>query len=274
MRKRFFLKFFPTVAWAILATAAADAAPDRIAFPHSGVRLFAADAAAQWNAGVEIDLADGWKTYWRIPGESGVPPTFDWSGSTNVKSVTVGWPAPARMTDETGETIGYADVVVFPLKVEPADPSRPATLALALTYAACEKICVPASAELSVDVVPGAASAEPDAVRLRDFAARVPVKPAPGAVPAVASLALETDGEKPVLKVALNGNLPPAETDIFVEGDALSYFRKPRPEPGAAASAFRLPVDGIGDKAALRGKALTVTLVSGTLRLEQTLTVE
>ena len=275
MRKRFFLTFFLGVAWAILATSAVAAAPDGVAFPHSSVRLFAGDAAAGWNAGVEIDLADGWKTYWRIPGESGVPPTFDWSRSTNVKAVTVGWPAPARMIDETGETIGYVDVVVFPLKVEPSDPSRPATLALALTYAACEKICVPASADLSIDVVPGAeGAAEPDAARLQDFAARVPVKPAPGAMPAIASLALETDGGKPALKVALNGNLPPAETDIFVEGDPLSYFRRPRPEPGAAASAFLLPVDGVGDKTALRGKALTVTLVSGALRLEQTLTVE
>ena len=273
MRKRFFLMFFPAVAWAILATSVAVAA-DGFAFPHSNVRLFTVDAAAEWNAGVEIDLADGWKTYWRIPGESGVPPTFDWSRSTNVKAVTVGWPAPARMIDETGETIGYVDVVVFPLKVEPTDPSRPATLALTLTYAACEKICVPASADLSADVVSGAAGAEPDAAKLRDFAARIPVKPARGAMPAIASLTLETDGGKPALKVALNGTLPPAETDIFVEGDPLSYFRKPRPEPGAAASAFRLPVDGVGDKTALRGKALTVTLVSGTLRLEQTLTVE
>ena len=268
-------RIFSAVIFLLLAAPAAAAAPDRIAFPHSTVRLFAAAGAAGWNAGVEIDLADGWKTYWRIPGESGVPPVIDWSGSTNVKALTVGWPAPTRMTDETGETIGYHDLVVFPLRAEPADPARPMILALAVSYAACEKICVPATADLSADIVPGAPGAEADAQRLADFAARVPVRPAPDAVPAIASLAIATDGAGPALKVALKGSLPPAQTDMFVEGDALSYFRRPRPDAaGDAVSAFRLPVDGVGDKAALRGKALTVTLVSGDLRLEQTLTVE
>jgi DsbC/DsbD-like thiol-disulfide interchange protein len=179
------------------------------------------------------------------------------------------------MTDETGETIGYHDLVVFPLRVEPADPARPMVLALDVSYAACEKICVPASADLSIDIAPGASGAEADVLRLGEFAARIPVKPAPDAVPAIASLAIATDGGGAALKVSLKGSLPPAETDMFVEGDALSYFRRPRPEAaGDAVSAFRLPVDGVGDKSALRGKPLTVTLVSGELRLEQTLTVE
>ena len=268
-------RIFSAVTIVLLMAVAAAAAPDRIAFPHSTVRLFAATDAAGWNAGIEIDLADGWKTYWRIPGESGVPPVIDWSGSTNVKAVTLGWPAPTRMTDETGETIGYHDLVVFPLRVEPVDAARPMGLALAVSYAACEKICVPATADLSTDIVPGSAGSEIDALRLRDFAARIPVKAAPDAVPAIASLAIATDSAGAVLKVALKGSLPPAQTDMFVEGDALSYFRRPRPETaGDAVSAFRLPVDGIGDKSALRGKALTVTVVSGEHRLEQTLTVE
>ncbi len=49
-------------------------------------------------AGIELRLATGWKTYWRYPGDSGVPPRFDFSKSTNVKSVTVRWPAPHRFT--------------------------------------------------------------------------------------------------------------------------------------------------------------------------------
>ena len=55
------------------------------------VRLLAgparsAKAAKSYLAGVEITLADGWKTYWRMPGDAGVPPNFDWAGSTNVAS--------------------------------------------------------------------------------------------------------------------------------------------------------------------------------------------
>ncbi|MBO0715897.1 MAG: cytochrome C biogenesis protein, partial [Rhizobiales bacterium] len=47
-------------------------------------------------AGIEIRLDPGWHTYWRDPGDSGAPPTFDFSSSENVKSVNVLWPAPER----------------------------------------------------------------------------------------------------------------------------------------------------------------------------------
>src|SRR5208282_2413725 len=68
---------------------------------HAAARLIAGSASktsgATWlRAGVEIQLDPGWKTYWRAPGDSGVPPTLDFSGSENVKSVTVLWPAPQR----------------------------------------------------------------------------------------------------------------------------------------------------------------------------------
>src|SRR4030088_1798170 len=92
---------------------------------RSAVRLIAANAAAaQLRAGVEIRLAPGWKTYWRYPGDSGVPPRFDFSGSQNVKSVTVRFPAPKRLPDESGITIGYKHDVVFPLDIVPGDAAK------------------------------------------------------------------------------------------------------------------------------------------------------
>src|SRR3974377_968062 len=83
-------------------------------------------------AGVEIRLAAGWKTYWRYPGDSGVPPAFDFSRSTNVGSITIRWPAPHRFTDEGGSSIGYKGDVVFPLEVIPRDPHSPVALRLSL----------------------------------------------------------------------------------------------------------------------------------------------
>ena len=56
--------------------------------------LLTADAAGQIGGGIEIALEPGWYTYWRNPGEAGVPPVFDFSGSENVASVDVMYPAP------------------------------------------------------------------------------------------------------------------------------------------------------------------------------------
>src|SRR5215475_14153567 len=96
---------------------------------HSAMRLIAAGAprggAATFRAGVEIRLDSGWKTYWRYPGDSGVPPRFTFTRSDNVKSVAIGWPAPHRFSDASGGSIGYKDHVIFPLTVEPQDATKP-----------------------------------------------------------------------------------------------------------------------------------------------------
>src|SRR5260221_5305895 len=81
----------------------------------------AAKAAKAYLAGVEITLSEGWKTYWRMPGDAGVPPSFDWAGSTNVASVDVRYPAPSRLHEPGAETIGYKHSVLFPVEIVPKD---------------------------------------------------------------------------------------------------------------------------------------------------------
>jgi DsbC/DsbD-like thiol-disulfide interchange protein len=85
------------------------------------VRLLAGGDVAQPGkavlAGVEITMAEGWKTYWRNPGEAGVPPSFDWAGSSNTASIKVAYPAPMRLVDPAAEMIGYKTSVLFPIEV-------------------------------------------------------------------------------------------------------------------------------------------------------------
>jgi DsbC/DsbD-like thiol-disulfide interchange protein len=122
---------------------------------HSRARLVADSAGDGPRAGVEIMLEKGWKTYWRYPGDSGVPPHFDWSGSENLAAANVQWPAPQLFKDESGmKSIGYHDRVVFPVTIKPADPALPVKLRLKLDFAVCEKLCVPANAEMNLDIQP------------------------------------------------------------------------------------------------------------------------
>ncbi|MFD2029720.1 protein-disulfide reductase DsbD domain-containing protein [Ancylobacter dichloromethanicus] len=109
--------------------------------------------------GVEIRLAPGLKTYWRYPGDSGVPPHFDWSGSHNVEAVEVLWPAPVRFDDGGSFSIGYKHDVVLPLRITPKDRARPVELKLNLDFAVCGKICQPANAALGLAVPAGGAGA-------------------------------------------------------------------------------------------------------------------
>src|SRR5450631_1823940 len=88
---------------------AADASP-WVEDNYSAIRLIAGankNGADSLRAGIEIKMQPGWHTYWRYPGDSGVPPRLSFSGSDNLAAVKVLFPAPHAFTDEAGTTIGY-----------------------------------------------------------------------------------------------------------------------------------------------------------------------
>ncbi|WP_285670540.1 protein-disulfide reductase DsbD domain-containing protein [Paralimibaculum aggregatum] len=93
-------------------------------------------------AGLRLAIAPGWKTYWRAPGEAGVPPRFDWSGSRNLARVEVLWPRPEMFESFGMRTIGYSGEVVLPLRLVAEDPAAPITLSLGLELGVCRDICV------------------------------------------------------------------------------------------------------------------------------------
>src|SRR5262249_5891122 len=135
----------------------------------------------------ELRLDPGWKTYWRYPGDSGVPPRIDFSRSDNVKTVKVGWPAPHRFSDEGGQSIGYKEHVIFPLSITPVDVRRPVTLGLDLDYAVCEKLCVPVEAESELMLAGDGASHE---AAVAAAEARVPQRRKLGEAPGLSILAV------------------------------------------------------------------------------------
>lgn len=107
------------------------------------------DASGNRVSALELRLLPGWKTYWRVPGDSGLPPSFDWSGSDNLARVTYHWPAPEAIRSGGEVTMGYHDRLILPLTAEPRDPARPVALHAALEFGLCERICVPAFLELA-----------------------------------------------------------------------------------------------------------------------------
>jgi DsbC/DsbD-like thiol-disulfide interchange protein len=111
-------------------------------------------------AGLSIALAPGWKTYWRNPGDAGIPPRFDWSGSENVEGVAVVWPRPHAFDSFGMRTLGYKHEVTLPLMVTPKDPALPVILRLGFDYGVCADICVPAHDTLTLTIAPGAIAPE------------------------------------------------------------------------------------------------------------------
>ncbi len=112
-------------------------------------------------AGLALALAPGWKTYWRRPGEAGIPPVFDWSGSQNVASVRVHWPSPVVFHSNGMQTVGYKGGVVLPLEVLPKVAGQSMHLKARVGLGICNEICMPAEVTLSAELAaPGKENAE------------------------------------------------------------------------------------------------------------------
>src|SRR3954447_13340440 len=132
---------------------------------HSAVRLLAGSrSGGVLLGGIAFQLQPGWKTYWRTPGDSGVPPRFDFSKSENIEAVTVLWPAPMKFEDGAGGySFGYQNQVVLPLRIVAKNADRPVTLRADINYAVCEKLCIPVEASTEI-VFTSVASTEDSAL--------------------------------------------------------------------------------------------------------------
>jgi DsbC/DsbD-like thiol-disulfide interchange protein len=109
-------------------------------------------ADGQRFVGIEIAMQPGWKTYWRAPGEAGIPPYLDWSGSRNIDQAKIHWPVPEVFDYAGMAVIGYHDQVVIPIEITPAQADKPVHLAGHAEFGVCQEICVPMSFEFAVDL--------------------------------------------------------------------------------------------------------------------------
>lgn len=112
-------------------------------------------------AAIEMVLAPGWKTYWRAPGDAGIPPQFDWRGSGNLSGVTVVWPTPQAVIQGGVRTIGYAERLVLPLRVRPARVSHAVDLEGLLDIGVCKDVCLPVTLQVAQTLPAGAGAPDP-----------------------------------------------------------------------------------------------------------------
>ena len=109
-------------------------------------------------AGLLLELAPGWKTYWRSPGEAGVPPRFDWSASRNLEDVRLAWPRPIVFDSFGMQTIGYKNSVALPLKLVPVDPDQPIWLEMHAELGVCHEMCVMEQITLALEILPSSSA--------------------------------------------------------------------------------------------------------------------
>jgi DsbC/DsbD-like thiol-disulfide interchange protein len=247
------------------ALAAAASATPWTASTHSKVRLVSGTVDASGRpalvAGVELRMDPGWKTYWRNPGDSGVPPSFDWSGSKNLKDAEVLYPTPHRFADAGGTAIGYDGEVIFPVRLTPEREGEPVELKLAFAYGLCKDLCIPN--EVSLSLALPADIGKGDAFLLDRAVARVPKRAGAGLLPAISGVEAKLDGERPELVVDAVFAEDASGTDLFIDGgDVLVPVPAPLGAPVDGKQRFAVTFASPAEATALKGKTLRLTLVS------------
>ncbi len=251
------------------SAAAHAAASDWVGDAHAAVRLVTAvdatGSGSRLDVGLQFRMAPGWHTYWRSPGDAGVPASVDWQGSQNVAGFDIAWPAPTRLVVHGLDSEIYTDGVVLPASVTLQRHGAPARLLAKVDYAACSNICVPYHAELRVDLPAGLTVPSPEAALVAEARSRVP-----GSINALGlrltAVAAEDRGKNALLALQFEGdtNLLPT-ADLFVEGLPGGLSGSPvLSVSGLGAATLRVPVQGAAAHGVV-GKPLTFTLVSGTL---------
>lgn len=261
------------------ALAAATLAPPRATAPDTvpgPVDILRAELRPGWReadgrhfAALHLQLAPHWKTYWRAPGDAGIPPEFDWSGSQNLGGLRIHWPSPEVFDFQGMQTIGYRHEVVLPVEITPRDPSVPVTLAAAVMLGLCNDICMPASVSLDLALPEQGA---PDPLIAQALAAQ----PRPAATAGLAALRCEVDPIADGLRITAHLDMPQlaAQEKVVFEPDQpvwvsdATVTRQGRmlmavadivPEPGAAAEIDMAQLRLTVLDAAGHGRAVEVT---------------
>lgn len=222
-----------------------------------------------FDAALEMQLAAGWHAYWRMPGDGGLAPVFDWSASENVENVAVEWPAPARFITEGLHSFGYENRAAFPLAVELAAPGQAAKLSLKASIMVCEKICVPQDISVALEIPAGNSTQGRNRAVIERMRDNVPHKgDLPGLL--IDSAVLGPDA----LVVRAYAQQGWDDADLFVESGDLYMTAAPeitpdKNDPRAAFLRIAKP-EGTGNLAQeLSGKTVTLTLRNGAQAIER-----
>lgn len=222
-------------------------------------------------AGLEVKLTGDWKTYWRSPGDAGLPPALDWKGSQNLQSATLLYPTPVRVTVLGIQTFGYKHEVIFPLDVKVVDKGKPLDLKGHLDILVCAEQCIPKSFDLALAIPAGPAKPDAEAQTIAKWRQTVPGDNRASGMTIVSAQEVSDKG-KPALEVKAKSEQPFEKPDLIPELKPEANLGTPRVtlSPDKHEAVFDLPLSKklpVGAK--LTGREATLTLTDGTRALEQ-----
>ncbi len=224
---RYLFVAFAYLVFSVSGPANAETATDWATTDQSRLRLISGVDGVKGRdslrIGLQIKLAPGWKTYWRNPGDAGIPPRLNWDGSENLKAAMVSWPLPAQFHAYGFSSWGYHDEVVFPIDVTLMEAGEPVKLKLSLQLGICEDVCIPYEHDFTLTLDANNAELTQEAEIIETFARQVPAEiGSDGSL--LSNATAETEGDQ-TFSITVSANKQPFEDpSIIVEGKEGAYF--------------------------------------------------
>lgn len=219
-----------------------------------------------WMA-LDIDLSDGWHTYWKLPGETGAPPSIDWSGSTNLESAELLFPAPTRIKTTYSDVIGYEELVTFPIKVSLKEANTPLQAKAIITLLLCKRTCVPQLFELDIDLKVGDGKPSIDATLIKEALAKVPMANEEHGLKIT-----RTKRTKDGFSLHVYSKTPLRNLDVFVHNPDEVLFKAPKTKYSlcrkGADITFELP-ETSDEAINMSTLPITITVVDGNRSIEE-----
>jgi len=247
---------------------------------YASARLISATTAVGQDEalrlGLQFRMQPGWKIYWRSPGDAGLPPVADWTGSDNVEAVSMQWPVPKRFEIFDIGTLGYEDAVVFPLTVTPIHSGAPIQLNGEIDFLVCAEICIPGHASVALDLPTGKPDLASGAHLIDQYRATVPATDTALAGMTVTHASLQHRPQDQVelgITVTAQG-APFTQPDAFIEGPGGAYFDAPKVSlsDDKMSAVLRVTAPPRMTLTSLQEEGVTVTVVDGPRALESHIT--
>ncbi len=222
----YFCGIFASLVIGVSLSLRAETATNWINTDQSRLRLVSAVEGVKrldsLRIGLQIKLAPGWKTYWRSPGDAGIPPQLDWSGSENLKSAEILWPLPEQFEAYGFSSWGYQNEVVFPIDITLQNPGEPLDLKLRLQLGICEDVCIPYTHEFALSLDTQSAGTTEEAATIAAFARRAPDEI--GSESSILTEVMASSKDDRRFTVTATSTQPLDEPSIIVEGKEGAYF--------------------------------------------------
>ncbi|MBY3052448.1 protein-disulfide reductase DsbD domain-containing protein [Rhizobium laguerreae] len=228
----------------------------------------APDAAGKIRAALQIEPKPGWITYWKEPGNSGIPPQITIAAESGVTLDAIAYPVPKHFFNGAIEDIAYDAPVTLPLSLTAAGKG-PVTIDAAAFIGICKDICIPFQANLQLKLGPAIQSHPEEEAILQAADASLPKPPSEDFD--VTAHAMSPDRKTLSLDLVLPGEGKTAP-DIIVTGPSGYAFTK---QIGGKRDGRTFKVDiAIGKLPKdydIAGKQWSVLVIDGERAMETTL---